>query len=98
MIACGAGVPVGHAPAGVEHVDRIVANALDQQPEALLAFEQRAFLLALGGDVAGDLGEADQLALVVADRVDDDMGEEARAVLAHAPAFAFEPAFLGRGR
>ena len=33
----------------------------------------------------------------VADRIDDDVGPEARAVLADAPAFAFKPAFALRG-
>ena len=51
---------------------------------------QRLLRLPPLGDVARDLGEADQLAVVVADRVDDDAGPEARAVLAHAPALGLE--------
>ena len=47
------------------------------------------------GDVAGDLGEAHVPALVP-DRVDHDVGAEARAVLAHAPAFGLVAA-LARG-
>lgn len=45
-------------------------------------------LLGLGdiGDVAGDLGKAQQCASVAADRIDDHMSHEARAILAHAPA------------
>src|SRR5262249_37641180 len=39
------------------------------------------------GDVAGDFGEADQLIVLVADRVDLDRRPEPAAVLAHAPAF-----------
>ena len=50
------------------------------------------------GDVAGDLGEADQLAVLVADRVDDDVGPEAAAVLAHAPALRLEAALAQRRR
>ena len=42
--------------------------------------------------VARDLGEAEHLARGILDRVDDDVGEEARTVLAHAPGFRFEPA------
>src|SRR5262249_20456339 len=38
------------------------------------------------GDVPGDLGEPEQLAGLVADRGDDDVGPEARAVLSDAPA------------
>ncbi len=56
----------------------------------------RVFEVALGfvafGDVAGDLGKADELAVVV-DRVDHHAGPETRAVLAPAPAFAGEAAF-----
>ena len=50
------------------------------------------------GDVAGDLGEADQLALLVADGVDDDVGKKLRAVLAHAPGLRLELAGGGGGR
>ena len=42
--------------------------------------------LAALGNVPGDLGEADELAVLV-DGVDDDAGPEERAVLADAPAF-----------
>src|SRR5580704_5569771 len=48
---------------------------------------QRRFGLAALGDVAGNLGEPDQRAVVPADRIDDDTCPEIRAVLAHAPAF-----------
>ncbi len=47
-------------------------------------------------DVARDLGEADDGAGLVADRIDDDAGPELRAVLAHAPAFLLEPALASR--
>ena len=33
-----AGIPVGHAAFGVEHVDGVVGDALHQQPELLLRF------------------------------------------------------------
>ena len=68
----GAGIPVGHPAFGVEHVDGIIGDALDQDPEAPLGLEQRLLRLALLGHVAGDLGEADQLAVVAVDPVDDD--------------------------
>src|SRR5690606_5979377 len=48
-----------------------------------------------GGDVTGDLGEADQLA-VLPDRVDQDMGTEPAAVLAHPPALGLVTA-IARG-
>ena len=50
------------------------------------------------GDVARDLGEADDIALRVADAVDDNAGPEPGAVLAHAPALGLVPAFARRGR
>ena len=50
----------------------------------LFARARRARLrLAPLGDVAGDLGKADQRAFLVMDRVDDDTRPEAAAVLAH---------------
>ena len=58
----------------------------------------RAFCVSLAlGDVARDLGEADERAGFVADRIDHDTGPEPRAVLAHAPAFLLEPPFAPRG-
>src|SRR5690606_15590289 len=46
-------------------------------------------------DVTGDLGEADQLAVIVVNGVHHGIGPEAAAVLADSPTFRFEPAFLG---
>ena len=47
------------------------------------------------GQVAGDLGEADEAAAVVADGGDDDVGPEARAVLAQPPALQLVFADIG---
>ena len=63
-------------PCGIEHEDRVVGDALDEDPEAPLGLEQRLLRGALLGHVAGDLGEADQLALVVVDRVDDTLAQK----------------------
>ena len=79
----------------VEHVDRIIGHALDQQAEPLLAFPQGLLRLPALGEVAGDLGEADQIAVGIADRVDDHVSPETRAVLAHAPALGLELALAG---
>src|SRR5262249_37934184 len=49
------------------------------------------------GQVARHLGEAAQLALRVAQGVEDDVGPEARAVLAHAPALVLEAPHRGGG-
>ena len=85
-------VPTAHMPPAIEHVNGVIRNALNQQPELCFAFAQ----FGLGGpslsQVASDLGEADKLALRRADRVYDNMGPELRAVLTHAPALALEAA------
>ena len=54
--------------------------------EMLLHLLELELGLAALGDVAGDLGKADQLAVLI-DGIDDDAGPEERAVLADAPAF-----------
>ena len=59
---------------------------------------ERFLRIALFRDVARDLGEADELRRLVADRVDDDVGPEQGSVLAHAPGFRFEAAGCGRDR
>jgi hypothetical protein len=46
------------------------------------------------GEIAGYLCKADQVVGIVADRIDDDIGPESRAVLADAPSFALEFAFM----
>ena len=55
----------------------------------LARFLEPELRLALFGHVAGDLGKANDLPVVAADGVDHHHGPEARAVLAHAPAFGF---------
>ena len=89
------GIPVGHAPVRIEHVDGVVGHPLDEQTKALLALPQRVLRLLALGQVAGDLGKADQFARLIADGVDDDVGPETGPVLAHPPALRFEAALLG---
>jgi hypothetical protein len=79
-------VPGGHPAVRVEHEDRIVADGLDQEPEPLLAPQQRFLLLTAARDVAGDLREADVVAVRVVYRGDHDVGPELRPVLADPPA------------
>ena len=74
--ALGPCIPVGDAPFGIEHVDRVVGHALNEDPEAPLGLEQRLLRIALIGHVARDLGEPDQLSIVI-DAVDDDACPEA---------------------
>ena len=84
------GVPRGDDAVGVEHEDRVVGDAFDEQAEALLALAQRLFVVAPLGQVARDLGESDQRPRPVAQRRDDDVGPEQRAVLADPPALVLE--------
>src|SRR5262249_48695028 len=95
-------VPRDHRQQVVEVV-RDAAGELAERVHLLrmrplgLRFVQGKLRLAALGDVAGDLREAEQGALLVADRVDDHVGPEQGAVLAHAPAFRLEPAILRGG-
>ena len=81
----GTQVPAGDAAVRIEREDRIVHDAVDQQPEALLALPQRLLVDPAVGDVAGDLGKAAALATGVLQPVDHDAGPEPAAVLADAP-------------
>ena len=87
--ARGAGIPVGDDAAGIEHVDRVVDDAVDQQAEATLALDERFAGIMPVRDIAGDFSEPDERAGFVADRFDDSDGPKAFAVLAHTPAFRF---------
>ena len=78
-----------------QEIVEIVGDAAGQLPERiellrlgqlLLHLLELELGLAAFGDIAGDLGKADQPAIFV-DGVDDDTGPEERAVLADAPAF-----------
>eukprot|EP01022_Parablepharisma_sp_SALTPOND_P021769 TRINITY_DN435_c2_g11_i1.p1 TRINITY_DN435_c2_g11~~TRINITY_DN435_c2_g11_i1.p1 ORF type:complete len:948 (-),score=370.43 TRINITY_DN435_c2_g11_i1:3556-6399(-) len=95
--ALGAGVPVGHGAIGIEHVEGIVGDAFHQQPETVFGVAPRLFHAALLGTVAGDLGKADQLAVFLVDGVDHHVCPETAAVLADAPALAFEAAVAQSG-
>ena len=90
-------VPVGDNAFRAQHVNRVVGHALHQQPELLLALPERFvgdFALC---QVARDLGKPNEFAGRHADRIDDHVGPEPRAVLADPPAFAHEPAFTRGG-
>src|SRR3954453_7971392 len=41
-------VPAGHNPLGVQHIQRVVGDAFDQQPKTALALEQILLLLKPG--------------------------------------------------
>ena len=55
-------VPVGHDAFWVEHVDGVVGNTLHQQPELLLALLERFLGGFAFGQVARNLGKADEFA------------------------------------
>ena len=92
-------------PDDVEHEDRVVAHARDQQAELLeLGVRgaqlggRRAQLLGrelAARQVARDLAEPDERAVLVAQRRDDHVGPEPRAVLADAPALVLVAARRG---
>ena len=65
--------------------------------QGLAGAVQRILRFFAFGDVARDLGEAQQLSLLIAYGVNDDMRPETAAVLAQPPAFGFELAFPRRG-
>jgi hypothetical protein len=89
-------VPGGDPPVDVQHEDRVFAHALHQQAEAFLALAQLVLVVAPLRQVAGDLGEADERAALVAHGGDDDVGPEQRSVLADPPALVLERAVPGR--
>src|SRR6185312_8285230 len=94
--ALGAGIPRCDPPLRVEHVNGVIPNTFDEQAEILFANANRFFGLAPLGQIPRDLGESDELATVVTQRGDDDVGPEARAVLPKAPAFILEAAGVRR--
>src|SRR5262249_46627312 len=81
-----------HVAARVEHEDRVVGDALNEDAELLLALAQRLGSALAFADVARDAAEPDECALGVVDRVDQNLRPVARAVLAHPPAFGLEAA------
>ncbi len=61
--ALGARVPAGHAALRIQHEDGVVGDPLDQQPELLLAAAQGLLGRPSLGQVTGDLGIADDVAV-----------------------------------
>jgi len=81
-----------------EEVVEVVCESAGQLPDRLhfLRLEDRFLRRPLLTDVARDLREADQFALGVPDRVDDDVRPEARTVLSQTPSLALEAPFFLR--
>jgi len=74
-----------------------VHRLLDQAAKALLAEAQALLCLPPFGHVTHDLGVAPQRPVFIPDRRDDDIGPEARAVLAQAPVLDLEAPGLESG-
>ena len=74
----------------VEHVDRVVAHALEQQAVVLLGVVQRAFRLLALGHVQADAEHADRGAAFVADHLADAVQMAKAAVRADDALFVAE--------
>src|SRR5205085_796332 len=71
----------------------VVLHAGHEEAEQLFALPQPLLGVATRGEVARHSAEAAQLAACIAQRRGDRAGPEARAVLAHAPAFIRQATF-----
>src|SRR5439155_9277053 len=92
----GAAVPADDVAAGVEKEDRVVPHAVDHQAKPLFALLELLLHAPAVREIAGDLDIATDLAVGREDGGQDDVGPEARPVLAHAPALVLDAA-LGCG-
>src|SRR5207248_7503017 len=59
----GPGVPAGDPAVGVEHEDGVVLSTVDEEPEPLFALAGGLLASPTFGEIAGDLAEADELAV-----------------------------------
>ena len=64
----GARIPADHQPVRIEHVERVVMDARDHQPQLLVALPERLLFLPLFADVAKDQDGPHRLSLRVEDR------------------------------
>ena len=94
--ALSARVPAAHTPVQVKHVQSVVGNALNEEPELFLTLAQLQLGFAPFGQVPRDLRVAHEIAFRVADRIDDHVRPKASAILPHPPALLLEPALLPR--
>src|SRR3974390_1741243 len=86
----GAAVPAHDVARGVEHVDRVILHALNQEPEALLALPQPLVRGTALGQITHDHGVADEVRVGVAQGRDHTVGPEAPAILTHTPALLLD--------
>src|SRR5215208_6961580 len=87
-----AGIPVGYATIRGKHENRMVPHAVDQQAKLPLAFFKPQLRSAVLCQVARDLGEADDGAILGMHGIEHRRGPETGAVLAHTPSFILEAA------
>jgi hypothetical protein len=87
-------VPVGDDAIWIEHVDRVVGDAVDQDAITLLALAQRQFGCFARGDI--DDRREHHCSLIGLDRVQADLDRELEAILLEAEEIA--PGPIGRGR
>src|SRR5581483_7683372 len=85
--AFGAGVPAGDAAVGREHVDGVVLDARDQQPETLFALPQFLLRQLARRDVGGDAAQRIDFPLRTAQRK---LGNDARVHAVAIPRGFFE--------
>src|SRR6188472_3291258 len=80
-------VPAHDVTLGIEHEDPVVLHAPYEHAKALLALAEGLLPSSPRREVSRHLGEADELAARIAERGDDDVRPEPRAILANAPSF-----------
>src|SRR6201987_220058 len=83
------GIPARDDTVRIQHEDRVVRNSTDKQPKLSLAFAQGFEGGATLGDVSCYLGESEQVAGLISDRVNDHGSPEAAAILADTPSLGF---------
>jgi hypothetical protein len=94
--ALSACIPAAHTPVQIKHIQGVVGYALYQEAELVLALAQLLLGAAPLGEVPGDFRVAQEVAIRVADRVDNDMRPKSTAVLPYPPALLSEPTLLPR--
>src|SRR5690606_13263066 len=89
-------VPARDPAIRVQHEDGVVADAMDEEPEAFLALPEGILRPASCRQIARHLAEAHELAGFIAQRRDDDVCPELGTVLPHPPAFVLDAPVLRR--
>src|SRR5690349_20881526 len=85
-------VPRRDVTGRIEHEDRVILYAVDEKTKTFFAFPQLLFRHPPLGELARDLGVADQMTRCIAQGGDDDVGPESRTVFSYAPALVLKAA------